>query len=256
MKILYPERQLTVAADAENANFPDDNLLDDHPKQLWKGTGNSHTIEFTTGAGSEVCALFNTNASSITVSVRLGNKTEWESGTAWESGTSWYTTEPSPSTLYDLNAEGVGRLWAEYTAIDAPHIIELVLTAAAGTVLEAGCFKSGDLNTFDDPLHGVNEGLRDFSVKKQLNSGGWYIRKKDVVRDFDFIIYPDRDSDFYTFMHSIVQLVGPGPLAWRLIHQGLTDWEWVVYGMMETMPQGNHSNPTKSKISVSITEVV
>ena len=256
MKIIYPDQTLTVQADAEDGNYPDDNLLDEHPKKLWKGTGASHIVKFTTAAGSEACALFNTNAATIAVTVMRGNRVQWAASAQWTPSAQWYDGEASPTMLYDLNAEGVGRLWAEYMAISGPHIIELVLTGTAGSVLDGGVFVSGPLNTFDDPLYGIDEGLVDYSIVKELNNGATYTRKRDVVRAFGFVMFPERDADFYTFMHSVAMLIGPGQMAWRLCHQTLTGWEWVVYGSMLTMPQGRHSNKTRSQITVSVREVL
>ncbi|MBW2606147.1 MAG: hypothetical protein JRD05_00780 [Deltaproteobacteria bacterium] len=256
MKVIYPDRSITATADKENANYPAANVLDEHPKKLYKSTDNTAVLEVTTGAGSNGFAVFNTNAASVSAIVKKGEPTEWASGTEWVSGTEWRTAEdPSPATIYDLNPGSVGAMWGEYTQIDVPHIIELTFTAAAGTILECGVVVPGTVNTFDDPRYGVKEGLRDYSISKELNNGAFYYRKRDVVRIFNFDLIEDGDTDFYTFMHSIVQLVGPGPLAWRILHSGMTNWEWVVYARNDSMPAGDHGfSRDSSLISVSLVE--
>jgi len=417
MKVIYPNNVSSVTADAENANFPDDNLNDKHPKKLWKGTGNEHTVnvvvaggvnqgankapkvtctdpdndtDVTTGwtagnaatlssesggnsgkclkvlcdgtnnpsatsssfaveagkvyraslyhkdtdntsdnpqwyvqdtengntkinssgatiteissalawertsdtfevttssSGIQIVlihqatagdsdayyfddvtfyevnygdsfALYNTNATQVIATVRLGQDAQWDSGTAWASSAQWYAGESGTTTTYDLDPSGVGSMWGDYTKVGADHIIQLDLVCASGTVLQAGVVVGGPVNTFNDPKYGIREGLADFSIVKELNNGAIYTRKRDTVRTFSWSILDDRDPDFYTFFRTIGQRIGPDPLGWRLVHINFTDWNWVVYCRFDNMPSGVHSHITQSDIDANLIEVV
>lgn len=255
MRVIYPDNITSVEADAENANFPDDNLLDKHPKKLWKGTGNSHTVLAVVTSGSGF-AIFNTNATGITATILSGLEAVWDSSTAWHSGTQWFDGDMGTSTVYELDPAGVGSMWGDYIEIDRSHILQLEFVADSGTVLEAGVLVAGTVNTFNDPKYGINEGLFDFSIVKELNNGAIYTRKRDTVRTFSWSILDDRDPDFYTFFRTIGQQIGPDPLAWRIVHIEQTDWEWVTYCRFNNMPSGQHRHITQSDINANLIEVV
>jgi len=256
MKVIYPDLTIAAEADGEDANYPASNLADEHPKDLWKGTGNSHVVKITAGAGSNAITVFNTNAASISVAVKLGESAEWATGTEWAGGAEWYSSEETPSGTYDLDPAGVGSFWAEYTAIDAPHIIELTMTAAAGTVLQAGVARAGTVNTFRDPSYGIKEGLKDYSVVKILNNGALLIVDRDIVSTFNLRLNLLSDTDFYMFMRSIMKQNGSHPLPWRIVHNKLTNAEWIVYASCLQMPEGEHVYLTNKPLIIPLTEVV
>jgi hypothetical protein len=151
-------------------------------------------------------------------------------------------------------SNGKGALWADYTAIAVAHTIKLDFVAAAGTIIEAGIIRAGDVSSFRDPSQGMAEGLKDFSIIRTLNTGSRYIGKRAIVRTFNFSVTEDRDTDFYKFMLGIIRGRGAAPLAWRLITDSLTDWAWIVFVNTEDMPQGDHFGFAHSKLDITLVE--
>jgi len=255
VKVIYPDQVNAVSADFTNASYPVTNVEDEHPKRLWKSTQTPAILSLAMASGSDTVTLFNTNATSVTVVTRNGSSVTWETGISWESGTTW-STSTEASTTFDLSASGVGSIWSEYTAIANVHIADFILVNSAGDAIYAGIARGGLRKNFKDPKYGIGEGLIDYSIEKQLSNGATYYRKRDVVRDFDFQILLTRDSDFYTFMLTIAQQVGPEPIAWRLSTNN-SDFEWVVFCRFNKQkPRGSHDSPKYSNINVKLIEVV
>lgn len=257
MKLIYPNNAYGFTADEEAGSYPATYANDEHPKKVWKGSSVDATLTITVDTdGGDAVAFFNTNASSVTVTVRLGTSSAWASGTAWATGNAWYVNSEEPTAKYELDPGGVGSGWADYTAIGGAHIIDLAFTAATGLTVQCGVVVAGNAVVFEDPMYGITEGLVDYSIVKELNNGATYTRKRDVVRTFGFTIWEERESDFYTLMQSVMTLLGPGPVAWRIVHSGSTAWDWVVYARAQTMPQGTHVDSISTPIDISLIEVV
>jgi len=255
MKLIYPNTATDVSSDTENASFPATNVLDEHPKRVWKATGSTAILSLGVPAGTNTAAIFNTNATSASVIARSGSIVTWTPTISWESDVSWLTAA-SVSTIFDLSPSGVGSLWAEYTSINNAHIIDFELSNSEGSIIYAGIARAGAGKSFKDPKYGIKEGLEDNSIKKKLSNGARYYRKRDVVRMFGFEILFTRDPDFYTFMLTVAQQVGPEPIAWR-ISTNNTDFEWVVFcAFGDKMPDGSHDSPNYSNLNVRLIEVV
>lgn len=258
MNLIFPSKLTAVSADKENANYPASNVIDAHPQNVWESIGNTGVLRCAVGGGADTLAIHNTNAESITVTVRALGGIDWQPGSEidWGSELDWQTDAGDPATtVYDLNAKGVGRLWGAYTLEANPHVLEIEFTAASGTIVEAGVVDIGVGNPFLDPLQGVAQGLKHSYIIKEFNNAAVDIIVRTVVRTFGFTMTEDRDPDFNTFMDDIMQVWGPRPLSWRLCDGALTDWEWIVYGRCDPLPSGRHSLPTHSNIDVNIIEV-
>lgn len=160
-------------------------------------------------------------------------------------------------TLYDISASAVGNLWVEYTILDdLAHTLTITFTGTS--VIQAGVLRSGIARSFRDPAYGIREGLRDYSIRKELNSGGFYYRKRGSSRTFSFELLEDRDTDFYRFLYDYAQVIGPAPAPWRIVHSGSTDWEWVVYASFppDEMPDGSHGYKDFSTLEISLIESI
>lgn len=255
MRLIYPNQidAGTLTATNENSSFPDDNVLDDHTKKVFKATGNSSVFTFTVAAGSSALAVFNTNANSISMTVTVATQVTWQGGTAWAGGTVWGGDIAAPpiEEVYDLSA--AKQFWAEYNQKNQPHEIELTL-ATDETYLEVGIIRAGHAAIFNEPFYGISEGLHDYSIIKELNNGAMYLRKKDIVKTFTFSLNVTRDTEFYTFMRDIVTAAGAEPMAYRITTK--ENWSWVVFARLLTMPQGTHFDQVFSKLDVNLIEVV
>jgi len=254
MKIIYPDNTVTITATEENSNFPIANVQDDHPKKVWKATSNDAIVTLTASSGS-VVAIYGTNATSATIKSRSGAVGVAWSGPSWDSP-SWVTESLTTETVtLAALATGQTAIWAEFTDPGTSFGLEMTLASAAGTTLQVGVIRCGTLRDFRDAAYGIQEGLEDFSIRKELNNGAQYYRKRDIIRTFDLELVEDRASDFYTFMHNVALLRGGAPLAWRLSER-VTDWQWIVYAAFADMPFGTHRHPSHTIISIKLKEVI
>lgn len=268
MKVLYPNDYITsVAANSENSSYPIENVENDNTQKIWKATGNNAVVTLGATAGATCIAIFNTNATSVSITTRQTLGLDWQTSLAtfginWQTalttfGIDWVAAETSVTEVYDISASDIGQCWAEFTTYATSFVIDITFAAAAGTVIQAGVIHVGIPKVYKDPKYGIQEGLRDYSIVKELNSGGFYVRKRMVARTLSFRLFEDRDVDFYEFMYQIVQVVGPGPLAWRVVHDKNTDWEWIIFALFdEGLPQGFHDYPSHSFIEVNLIESI
>lgn len=257
MKVIYPDLTVSIAADEEDSDWPVSNTQDDYPGNVWKATSRTAELTIVAGAGANAVAVFNTNATSVTMISKTGNEVAWRDGTEWRNPVTvmWREYDASTYSVYDLTTSGVGAFWAEYTDPEIQHTVYLSFVSPSGTVVQAGVVRVGTVNSFRDPKYGLKEGLIDYSIVKELNNGARYYRKRNIVRTFSGQLLEDRDVDFYKFMLDIAQTVGPAPLAWR-VSTNKTNWEWVVYAALDGMPGGSHDYPSDSLIDFSLIEMI
>jgi hypothetical protein len=255
MKVIYPNNIFTLSADEEDAEYPVENLLDDHPTKIWKGTSKDAKLSLAVSAGTGI-GIANTNAQTISILLKGGTAAIWNSAdAAWQSGIAWAEhIEQVVTGKYDLTESGVGMLWAEYPEQEASHFIDIELTAPDGEIIQAGVLRAGPVLSFRDPLS-VKEGLKDYSIEDEFNNGAFYYLQRSIVRTFKFSIRVNRDDEFYTFMHTLIRARGKRPLMW-LVSSGIGTWGWVVYGRLTKLPEGGHDYKRHSIISNEIIEVV
>ena len=252
MKIIYPENISSISASNEDVNFPAENLEDDHPKKKWMGT--EQTADITIGSISSTgMAIFKTNAQSLVMTITEGQSISWDSA-SWDTDIAWDDNIATPGFTYELSGEDEGAGWVEWGARTTSHTITISLDAGAGNIIEAGIIRVGIINNFRDPLMGLQENLVDYSIVKELNNGAFYVRKRDVVREFTGELDIKRDDDFYSFMMDILKKKGQKPMAVRL-STSLTNWQWIIYGRMISA-YGTHDLPEYSKIQFNLREVL
>ncbi|MBW1777094.1 MAG: hypothetical protein JRJ54_05800 [Deltaproteobacteria bacterium] len=254
MKVIYPDNIISLSADEEDANYPVENLQDDHPKKVWRGTSKDAKLSLAVSSGAGI-GIANTNAVSITITLKGGTTATWQTGITWGDGVAWAPhIEQTVAGKYALNENGVGMLWAEYLSQTGMHFIDIDLTAGEGQTIEAGVLRAGPVLSFRDPL-GIKEGLHDYSIEEETNNGAFYYRKRDIVRTFDFSVRVNRDDDFYTFMHTVARARGKRPLMY-LVSSGIGTWEWAVYGRFQQLPGGGHDYKRHSVVGIKLIEVV
>lgn len=243
----------SITASSEDPSFLAMNLQNDFTTDLWKaasGTAASLTVAVSKGSAVE---LLNTNATSIAVTVGTGGEYELESGYELETGYELEDTEPV-TTVYNLPGSG-GRLWADYPEFAGPHIVKLALVAAS--IPSAGILRAGNVEEFNDPAYGINEGSNDYSIEKELNNGADYFRKRNVVRSFSGISIFETRANCFKLKHDIFDAVGPKPLAIRLVHNKITDDEFVLFAKRVDSPQIDFSyGASNARINLNLKEVV
>ena len=251
MKIILENLISAVTASSENTSYPDDNVLDEHPKRVWKGNSvDSASLVCTCSSGADTLALFNTNAENVSISITDPNEIEWELD--WDNA-DWQSFEATVST--ELFTQGDTKsIWATFDKTTYPANITVTLSTATGTVIEAGVAIAGYAEEFKDPRYGIQQGLVDYSIAANLAVGAFYYNKLDIVRTFSGTIQPERDTEFYTFMNDFARECGMEPKAIRLTDQDST--EWLCYARLSSMPQGQHLYPRHSSINFSFIEVI
>ena len=256
MRVIYPDNITTVSASSENPNFPIANVSNDHIKKVWKADSNEAVVHVGVSSGSAL-ALYGTNATSITAKTRTGGQGgAWAATAQWDAAAAWAAGSLTEEViLFDTLSTGQAALWCDYTDPGSALALEITISSAAGTTLEAGVIRAGTVRDFKDSKYGIKEGFIDFSIKEELANGAWYYKKRDIVRTFSLTLLEDRASDFYTFMHNVALLRGQQPLAWRL-SENVTDWQWIVYAAFDGLPMGDHAYVSDSLIQIKLKEVV
>lgn len=242
----------SIIASSADASFPVTNLQDDFTTNLWKAESGIVSAILTLGVskGSAV-ELFNTNATSITITVGTGGDYEIESTHELESTFELESTE-SVTTVCLLSGTN-GRLWADYTAFTGPHIIKIMLIAAS--VVNAGIVRAGNVEEFIDPAFGLSESSIDYSIEKELNNGADYFRKRNIVRTFDNLEMFETKANAFKFKHDIFDAVGPKPLAIRLSNT-LTDQEFILFAKRVGQPTIEPKSSTHWSIKCGFKEVI
>lgn len=258
MKIMAEQKISTVTSTSEDAAYPDDNILDEHPKKLWKAASgvSEATLTFEIGSGNAGLAIFNTNAVNIAITVTDPNYIEWEATDA-----DWVTTDAdweiaeATVTNTETNLDGVsGAAWFEweYSANGVNAVV--VFTAESTGTVQAGVAVSDRVHEFSCPQMGITEGIHSYSIVKELQNGAFYRKERDKVRTFRFNFIEDRNPDFYSFMYEVAEELGYKPAAWQLAD--MDGFWWVVYARFSKMPSGNHSMPNNTVIQTQLIEVL
>jgi hypothetical protein len=239
VKIIYPEKQTSTGSSAtsENGAFPISNLFDDKPGKLWKAADSVQvaTVIVAIGANSNAIALFNTNATSITIVMK-------------DNGGATIST-----TNFTLNGTRTyNRIWLEYTSQATSHTAEIELTTTAPTI-QAGVVKAGMAVDFKNPQYGISEYPIDYSKVEELSNGAKYVKSRDIIRGFNIIVNVVRASDFYN-LWDIIVAYGKTPMA-VLMAENIIDSQWCVFGTIESF-SGTHQHLIDSVVSLTFEESV
>ena len=257
MKIIAEQKITSVTAGSEDANFPDDNVIDEHPKKIWKASSGvySTTLTFEIGNGSSGMAIFNTNALSISATVTDPNYVEWDTSDAdwFATDASWSAEQASLSDeIYSLDGTS-GAAWLEWDYSDISVTAVITLTCSSTDTVYAGVAVADEIHDFACPQMGISEGIHSYSITRELQNGAFYRKERDKVRTFSFNFIEDR-TDFYEFMYSIAKELGYRPAAWQLTSQD--GFWWVVFARFSRMPSGSHSVPNYTRINTQLIEVL
>jgi hypothetical protein len=257
MKVMANQKITAVTSTSEDANYPDDNILDEHPKKLWKAASGQHeaTLTFSITNGSAGIAIFNTNALSISATVTDANAISWYTADVdWSSDAAWVAEDALLSNeVYNLDGEA-GSAWLEWATSPVTVSAAITFTASSEGTVQAGVAVSDAVHEFTCPDMGVNEGLKSYDIVKELQNGAFYTKQRDTVREFSFSFTEDRAIDFYEFMYTVSRELGFEPAAWWLAD--MDDYWWVVYARFSRMPSGSHSMPNHSAIRTQLIEVL
>jgi len=217
MYCIANELQTAVASTSEDSDYPDDNLLDERPKKLFKAVSGVSpvTITLSIAAGSNIAALLYTNADSAVITIK-------------DSGASTIETK----TYSSLTSRNKKSMFCKYATESGTATAEFALTKASGQI-EAGIARAGLVDTIKDPKYDMQEGRNDLSVEKILAGGGHYYKKRDILKTFSGQIGLKRTTDaLYEYLQDIADELGPTPAVW-IIDDGVLSWANIVWAKLD-----------------------
>ncbi len=234
---IYPGRAGTIVATSEDANYPDGNMADDYPQNVWKAASGTQTATLTVPVAAVqsslgAIALFNTNATSYSLTIT--------------------DTITSATVLAASGTMSYGRLWKTFSPTANALSASITLTTTATTV-ECGILRAGDVTTVRNPQYNITEGWKTFSIKKALRNGATYTKRLHRIRSFSYQLRLDRETEFRTLMN-LYDALEPDPFAMLLASGTGNDARWAVFGAFEGEPRGSHDNIVRTSASVSILE--
>lgn len=250
MKVIYPDKVSGVTASDEDAGYPDDNLLDGHPKKIWRSGVSKSTVTVAVDGGANAVGFAGISAVSIALTVKNSSSTGVLAPRVscdLKGINTYYKFFTNTFTSYT-------SFWIDYDYQDSNHNLIFDFEESSGLTAEAGVVRAGPARGFYEPDFSLSESMKDYSIVKELNNGAFYIRKRDVVKTYSGTVELERDGDFYVFMRDIILQEGGRPLFWRVTDY--TNNDWAIFARMQDMPTGTHSNRDFSSINFSFIEVI
>jgi hypothetical protein len=246
-----------VTASSQHPEYPVDNVLDDHPKKVWMSdnTGMS-SLTFYIDEETDAITLFGTNAIKILFHISDPNGIEWEILVEWDSETGWSNNVGYGTGLFELYQNGdTYAIWLDIDPVSIPLEVTMELVAADDAPVEVGILWTGKKVEMDtNPSMGLNEGLIDYSITKELSNGAIWVKDRDIVRYFSGEIDVIRERKFYEFLYGIARNIGQNPIPWKITNLNTTDW--ILFGKFDSMPSGSHYSINNTRISFAIKEVL
>lgn len=259
MKVIIDNNITAVSASSENTNYLASNVLNKHPKRVWKCVDlvSDARITLTVSGSVTNVGIANTNAvqaymsknttSELTWFTSSGSPVDWDgsdgSTLTWESG----DFVDSQLTLIDTDT---GDIWIELTNYNIETLI-LRLVAESGETLHAGVVVAGEAVEYPNQKYPIQENLIDYSFEDTLSNGSHYYRQGNIVREYSFDAGMMRDTDALSIMRDIGMKKGKSPLMWRLT--AFNNSQWIVYGRLEVSQSHEFA---MNNVSMKITEAV
>ncbi len=212
------------------------------------------TLDDSTSWSGEQIISFKTPASCV--SVKIGFTPTNDTDIVWVDDVT--LVQEVETNSHSLISGGVqySQLWADFDNYQpSSYTVILDMIADIGDVLKCGVIESGLANSFSDLRYGLTENSKDYSVVNKYKYGGVYINKRDIVRVYNGVLDVKRNSDFLTFMKTIVKENQSNPLSIYLINT-LPATQWVLYGRFVSMPNANFAIHSDNELNMTIEEVV
>jgi len=270
LKILISNIIKSVTASSSNPAYPASRLLNTSPKKRWEVADASVTAATLTVGVSGVSGglgLVNVFADDVDVKISDPNGISWQNvvwpgggasdvlldadtpldpDTVLDSGVSggveWVKAQPALNVEYNWGQETTtGRaLWVSFVQFSTPVTITIELRKSASNPIpiSAGTLSVGV------PIHvpgvdSLKEGLIDLSVYDQLANGATYYLDLGRLRVFSGSVTLKRNPYFYNFMKTFAMDNGRKPVMVSFM-DSLTNSDFVMYGSLDVMPEGNH----------------
>jgi hypothetical protein len=161
---------------------------------------------------------------------------------------------PIALTLSSQYTYKYNGFWVDFDDPEEECKIILSLDAGAGITLEAGVARAGTPLVLKDPKFGLEQGVFDYSIKKELNSGTRYYKKRDIVDTFNIEINALRDYIFYGLFSEVFKQYGEAPMPWK-VSDTSSEYDWAIFAHMGP-PTGSHINIDYSTVGFQLTGAV
>jgi hypothetical protein len=259
MKVIVNETISAVTASSEDAEYPVSNVLNRHPKKAWKAapTVNSAFLNVSISGGITDLGIVGTNAKTVRAAAPEVLPMTWANGDdemSFENPSGaiiWEGSEMIITALKLVDAD-TGDMWIELDQMADEEEFTLLLEADEGETLTVGVVSGGHALVLPDPDYGITEGLIDHSIEKETANGGYYYRKRNIVRKYGLKIDADRNTEAIDLMRKIGMALGQKSLMWRLTN--LNHSQWVVYGRVKVSQ--THNTWQKNNVKIELTEAV
>lgn len=254
MKFIVENKITYIEASSEQENFPSSNMINLSLKKKWKSEKkNTYEIKLGVPPNAEAIAIFGVNniGSMTGEAVTAANYTFYDGVTGYD-GVSLYQSNIIASDInWDFTVDD--KKFQKISTIDG---YELVLTLTDTNYPEVGIITSGYIyeNTASNPSPGMSHRLVDYSVIKELSSGSFYIKKRDIVEAYSGQIIFNKDN-WLSFKDSIKNYIGLNPTAWWIMDKDEDD-EFITFARLESMPTGSRISPDLIIVNFSLIEAL
>lgn len=249
MKVIYPDKVSGVTAEEQHANYPDDNVLDEHPKKVWAATSADSGLTVSVNGGANAVFLAGCSATSLTITVKDSNVSTTVAAVNYDL--------KGIDTYYDFFTDfftNYTSYWIDYTYQDSDHFLVFDFLENTGSTVQVGVVRAGAARSVYEPDWDLTEGFVDYSITRELNNGAFYHRKRDIVKTFSGSVELERAGDYHVIMRDILQVEGQTPLAWRILDYD--NQSWAIYARLQGSPVGSHNTRDYSVLNFDLIEVL
>lgn len=250
MYCLYPNRITAVEADLEDAGYPAEFVLDEHPELPYKSTGPTATFKATVTDAAGKAAISSTNATTVTVTVWNEGETE----ILWGPETYDMTGIYDFFTFFTDTGEPLDRLEVDYGEIWDTHVIVWEFTSPSGTVVQVGEMAAAIPFDVGDPVYGLDSGLHERAVEDEHANGAGYYELLGIDEEWDVEVDMDRDAVYFRLIRQIVKKIGKKPIFWNFVKDGTTNW--LAFAKIVSLPKGSHDKVLTTNTKIKFREVV
>jgi len=250
MRYIVNNNVTEAVGGSTNTNFPALNILDIHPRKVWKSTLYIDTVTVTVSELFNTITIFNTNAQYADVTI-----TDMDDNVIWATRTFDFTGILSLEQFMTGDGDTITRVFipvGELIAAESKVIIEFS-KLDDGSPIYCGIVWAGLASTINNPSYPLTEGIVDYSIVQELNNGATYIKERDRVRKYSFNISTS-DLEAERLYLDVLNNIGPNPMPFELVcGSGAL---YTLFGRLESMPKVVQQSYGRANISLNILEVL
>lgn len=235
MKIIWPDAITAVAASSEESNYAAEMVLNNWPGAVWKASSTAaQTLTITVEQPDAVHIGYSNFGGTLTYTAKNSGGSTVETGTLTASG-----------------ASGAYHYWYEPT--DPTDIASVVLSfPSVSPAVQVGIVRAGALVSIDNPNYGMGDGLEDYSVEAELNSGGIYTIDRGVARVVAGEILTTRNSNGTDPLVSLAASIKAGAFSVMVID----DPEEILLARFDGRPEASRDYPLYNRVSFGLREAI